>query len=867
LELPSGTVTLLFTDIEGSTVLAEQLDEGWPALLAAHNRLLRTAFAAHGGTELGTEGDAFFVAFTAAGGAAAAAADAQRSLAAHTWPDGGAIRVRMGLHTGAPTPTPEGYVGIDMHRAARVAAAGHGGQVLLSQTTRDLLPENLDGLTFRDLGDHRLKDLTGPQRLYQLCGDGLVDEFPPPRTIEGRVTNLPAQPTPLVGRDAELEAVRTLLLDENTRMVTLTGPGGTGKTRLALQVAADLVGEFPDGVYGVLLAPISDPDLVPIELARMLGVEESSSLSVTEALKGELRNRRVLIVFDNFEHVGAAAELLAALLGACQRLKMLVTSREPLRIAAERQFPVPPLGLPASAGVKTAAEAAQSDAVMLFVERARALRPDFELTDATAPIVAEICERLDGLPLAIELAAAWTKVLPPASLLRRLENRLELPAARGREVPARQSTLRQAIAWSYDLLGEEERRLHPRLSVFMGGFTLETAERVAGAGELDVLEGIASLVDRSLLREAEEAGGEPRFSMLETIREFAREQLAQAVEEDQLLNRHALEFAQFAEEADAGLRGDDQLLWFERLEAEHDNLRAALDSSLAAGNAETALRLGGALGWFWYTHGHGMEGCNRLTELLAATEGAPEELRARPLYALGVLVDQRGEPQRAAELVERSLASFREQDDRERVGAALNSLGSIKRALGDLDAARSLLEESLAIRRQLGDEARAASSLGNLGILAFERGDLDDAESRFLEALELDRMHGNEWGASATLDSLVAVAIERGDHERARELNREMLSSAQRVRDQELIAFGLEKAAILAAAERQAARAGRLAGASDAVREAAGIDRSDFDRAWLDRQLGQVAGDEFEACRATGKAIEPDEALREALEG
>ena len=279
------------------------------------------------------------------------------------------IRVRMGLHTGEPTPTADGYVGLDMHRAARVTAAAHGGQVLLSQTTRDLLPENLDGLTFRDLGDHRLKDLTGPQRLHQLCIEGLAVDFPPPRTIEGRVTNLPAQPTPLVGREAELEAVRTLLLDENTRMVTLTGPGGTGKTRLALQVAADLVGEFPDGVYGVLLAPISDPELVPLELARVLGVEESSSLSLVEALKAELRNRRVLIVFDNFEHVGAAAELLAVLLGACQRLKMLVTSREPLRIAAERQYPVPPLG--------------DSEAVLLFV-RARPRRaPGLRADDAT----------------------------------------------------------------------------------------------------------------------------------------------------------------------------------------------------------------------------------------------------------------------------------------------------------------------------------------------------------------------------------------------------------------------------------------------------------------------------------------------------
>jgi tetratricopeptide (TPR) repeat protein len=342
--------------------------------------------------------------------------------------------------------------------------------------------------------------------------------------------------------------------------------------------------------------------------------------------------------------------------------------------------------------------------------------------------------------------------------------------------------------------------------------------------------------------------------MLETIREFAREQLGESGEEAELLRRHALDFARFAEEANAGLRGDDQLLWFERLEAEHDNLRAAIDSSLAAGEDETALRLGGALGWFWYAHGHALEGCTRLTELLAATEGAPEELRAGPLYALGVLLDQRGEPEQAAELVERSLAVFRDQGDRERVGTALNSLGSIRRVLGDFDAARSLLEESLAIRRELGDEARMASSLSNLGIVAFEQGDLDDAEARFLEALELDRAHGNEWGAGAALDNLSAVAIERGDYERAREMNREMVVLAERVGDQELIAFGLEKAAVLAASEGDAARAGRLAGAADAVREAVGIDRSEFDRGWLDRHLSPVAGEEFEAGRTEGRA-------------
>jgi predicted ATPase/class 3 adenylate cyclase len=866
-ELPSGTVTLLFTDIEGSTALAERLGDRWPGLLAEHNRILRETFSAHGGIELGAEGDALFVAFTGAGAAAAAAAAAQRALASHGWPEDAGIRVRMGLHTGEPTPTADGYVGLDMHRAARVAAAAHGAQVLLSQTTRDLLPESLGGLTFRDLGEHRLKDLSGPQRLHQLRIEGLAADFPPPRTIEGRATNLPAQPTPLVGRSRELESVRTLLLGEGTRMVTLTGPGGTGKTRLALQVAADLLDEFPDGVYGVLLAPIADPDVVPLELARVLGVEETSTLSIAEALKAAVANRRTLILFDNFEHVGPASGLLGDLLGSCPGLKALVTSREPLRIAAERQYPVPPLGLPASS-VKSALEAAEYEAVMLFVERARAVRPDFELTDETAPIVAEICERLDGLPLAIELAAAWSKVLPPAALLRRLERRLELPATRGADVPARQSTIRQAIAWSYDLLADEERRLHARLSVFVGGFTLEAAERVvAPAGEPapDVLEGVGSLVDRSLLRETEDAAGEPRFTMLATIREYALEHLLDTGDNEDLLRRHALEFARFAEEADEGLRTGDQLLWFDRLEAEHDNLRAALDSSAASGDDETALRLGGALGWFWYTHGHALEGCSRLTDLLARTEGVPDELRARPLYALGVLLDQRGEPQRAAELVGRSLLVFREQGERRRVASALNSLGSIKRGLGDFESARSLLEESIALRRELGDEAGAAGALSNLGVIAFEQGDLDEAEARFEETIALDRAHGNEWGSGVAADNLAAVALERGDHH-ARELIRDTLAVAERVGDQELLAFGLEKAAVLAALDGDSGRAGRLAGAADALRESTGIERSGFDGEWLARHLGRVGGDEFETARLAGRELDAEEALHEARE-
>jgi tetratricopeptide (TPR) repeat protein len=353
--------------------------------------------------------------------------------------------------------------------------------------------------------------------------------------------------------------------------------------------------------------------------------------------------------------------------------------------------------------------------------------------------------------------------------------------------------------------------------------------------------------------------------MLATIREYAREHLADTGEEDQLLRRHALEFARFAEEADAGLRTGDQLLWFSRLENEHDNLRAALDSSAASGDDETALRLGGALGWFWYAHGHALEGCARLTDLLARTENVPEEVRARPMYALGVLLDQRGELERAAELVERSIAVFREHREQESVARALNSLGTIRRGLGDLEATRSLLEESIGVRRELGDEPGTAGALSNLGVVAFEQGDLDGAEARFTETLALDRAHGNGWGAAVTLDNLAGVALERGDYDRAGELIRDALVAAERLADRELIAFSLEKAAVLAAAEGNVPRAGRLAGAADGLRESAGIERGWFDREWLDRHLSAVTGEEFEAGRVAGRALEPDEALREAM--
>ncbi|HEX9234980.1 MAG TPA: adenylate/guanylate cyclase domain-containing protein, partial [Actinomycetota bacterium] len=599
--LPTGTVTFLFTDIEGSTNLARTLGERWPEVLEQHHDILRKAIRDHGGVDVRTEGDAFFAVFVSAADAVAAAAAAQRELSEHPWPGDGPVRVRMGMHTGEGRLGGDEYVGLDVHRAARIAAAGHGGQVLISEATRGLAAERLPGgVSIRDLGHHRLKDFDEPKPIHQVVIDGLPGEFPPLKTLEVP-TNLPMRLTSFVGRERELAEVEALLSAH--RLLTLIGPGGTGKTRLALEVASRRADRHPDGVFFVDLSPIRDPALVPSTVIQALGLKERADRPALDTATAYLADRHVLMLMDNFEQVVDAAPVVEELLRASSGVKVLATSRIRLAVMGEQEFPVPPLGVPQDPGDLEALRS--NDAVALFGDRARAANPSFELTEQNAEAIAEICARLDGLPLAIELAAAQLRLLAPVELLARLEHRLPLRTGAG-NVPERQRTLRATIEWSYHLLDEPERRLFARLSVFAGGATLDAIEAVGNPdGDLgqDTLAPLGSLIDHSLVRRHDSPEGS-RFAMLETIREYAAERLAAEFDLEQNERRHAEFFTRFIEEWGPAVRSPRSPEATGTLVRELDNVRAAIDWALRGGHAGAGLRIAAPMWMFWVERGH-----------------------------------------------------------------------------------------------------------------------------------------------------------------------------------------------------------------------------------------------------------------------
>jgi predicted ATPase/class 3 adenylate cyclase/DNA-binding CsgD family transcriptional regulator len=790
-ELPKGTVTLLFTDIEGSTRLLQRVGERYADILEACRQLLRTAFQQYHGHEIDTQGDAFFVAFARATDAVAASVAAQRALAGQKWPEEVVVRVRMGLHTGEPQLATENYVGLDVHRAARIMSAGHGGQVLLSQTTRDLAENALpDGVDLLDLGEHRLKDLSDPIRLFQLVIASLPKDFPPLKTLDSLPNNLPIQPTWLVGREREAQAIEDLLLRNEVRLVTLTGPGGVGKTRLGLQVAANLSDTFADGVYFVNLGPVRDPNLVLPAITQAFGLSEIRAYSLLDVLHNVLRNRLLLLLLDNFEQVVEAADLLADLLSRCAGLKLLVTSRMALHLRAEHEFAVSPLALPDPRHLADVQALSQFESVVLFVSRAQRVRPDFEVTTANAPAIAEICTRLDGLPLAIELAAARVNMLPPQALLARLSQRLLLLTRGARDAPARQQTLRNTLSWSYELLTPEEQRLFCHLAAFVGGCTLEAVEYLARAlddAPSDVLDTLASLIDKSLLRQVSEEGEEPHFEMLETIREYGLETLAAQGELECTRQVHAAYFLELAERAEPRLKGPEQIRWLKRLERDHDNLHTAIAWLLDQGDSskvEQALRLGSALRDFWNFHGHDTEGLALLERALATHAFIDPSLRSKALVTAGWLANNLTNYAKAETLGQKALTLAREQGDPPGIAAALQLLGASV-LFRDLNLSRALIEESLAMSRALGDSFATAWSAHILGILLFGE---DDTAARSLleESLALNRVMGTPLRTAGTLGAL-AEHVRKSDLAHARTLLEEGLALVQEASHRNLI--------------------------------------------------------------------------------
>ena len=850
--LPAGTVTFLFTDIEGSTRLLHDLGERYPAVLSEHRRVVRAAATAHHGVEVDTQGDAFFIAFANAADAVAAAADAQRALAS------GPVRVRMGLHTGEPAFREGGYVGIDVHRGARICAAGHGGQVLLSATTRAGLGPDAP---VRDLGEHRLKDLPTAEWLFQLVDPELADGFPPLRSLNN--TNLPASASSLIGRERELAEIGALLTREDVRLVTLTGPGGTGKTRLAVRVAASLIEQFRNGVFLVELQSVTDPAQVLPTIARTLGAKESGADWI-ETLRRALEGKTTLLLLDNLEQVISAATDVARVLEAAPGLKVLATSREGLRIGGEHAYPVDPLPIDA--------------AVKLFAARARAVVPAFALNGQREFVVA-ICRRLDGLPLAVELAAARVKLFSPEAMLARLDQRLPVLATGGRDLPARQQTITATIAWSHALLTEEEKRVFRRLSVFVGGFTAEGAEDVCGAG-VDV---VASLLDKSLLRQQVEGAG-PRFFMLETIREYAAERLAESGEADEWRGKHARYHAATARrtwqrEMFSGVvptadelanvaweGGPNERVVLDELTRERDNHTAALAWFIDRQDAPSAVAFALILARLWIIRGTLADGRN-WTERVIDLNGAAEVPGFSWLLTVAAEFPRwQGDLPHARALLERATVGLSSPDDELRREDADHALALILAEQNEFVAARAIHEAALARARPAGDPLRTSRALNGLALVAFYEGDYERMAAFADEELELARR-------SRSLDAILAAALDAGEaHRHLGDLRRaatnyqEAAVASGVLHHDAPLAGCIEGLGHVAAALGDAPAAATLWAAAERLFDETGYRVWDVHgrRQALERARAEIGRDAFEAASKAGRALTTQDAVARA---
>jgi predicted ATPase/class 3 adenylate cyclase len=872
--LPTGTVTFLFTDIEGSTALLQRLgDCRYAEILAEHQRLLRETFAEGNGQEIDTQGDAFLVVFSRARDALATAVAAQRALTKHSWPDGASLRVRMGVHTGEPVSETGGYVGLDVHRAARICSVGHGGQILLSEAVRVLAAPDLpSGVSLRDLGIHRLKDLKEPEHLYQAAHPDLPSAFPAPKTLDARSNNLPIQLTSFIGRAREITEVKRLLA--GARFVTLTGSGGAGKTRLALQVAADVVEGYADGVWLAELAPITDPALVPKTVASALTVPEQPGRDMTDTLVDALRTKSLLLVLDNCEHLLAAcADLTAALLRVCPQVRILATSREGLGVPGEALWRVPSLSVPEDIRhLPPSEELVLYDAVRLFVDRAVMTAPSFAVTNENAPAVAQVCQRLDGIPLAIELAAARVKVLAVEQIAARLDDRFRLLTGGSRMGLPRHQTLRAAIDWSYQLLSEKERVLLRRLSVFTGGWTLEAAEAVCARGSVEaanVLDLSTSLVDKSLVL-AETQGGAARYRLLETVRQYGLDKLLESGEVDDARRQHREWYLGLAEKASPDLIGPRSEVWLDRLEAEHDNLRAALEWSEAEKDgAEPGLRLAGALWWFWIRHGHRREAREWLESALARSAEATPATLPGALAGASNLAWSRGDYGQAETLGEKGLALCRELGDKRGIVNFLYQLGTVCRRRGDSERATGFFNECLNVSRGLGNKWFSGFALAGLGQVAESLRDYERAMALHAESLAEFRVVGDRFGIALALYCVGSAARDLRDYGRAVASFTESLTVCRELGDMWLSGLCLEQVARLASAYGQHQQAARLFGVAEVLHETLGWRLSPIDQADRDRDVASTQGAlgdaAFGASWAEGRAMTLEQAIEYAL--
>ncbi|MGA3170572.1 MAG: adenylate/guanylate cyclase domain-containing protein [Chthoniobacteraceae bacterium] len=877
--LPTGTVTFLFTDIEGSSRLWENHADAMAVALARHDMLLREAFEGRGGSIFKTIGDAFCVAFPVAADALGAAVTAQRGLRDEPWQEIEAMKVRMGIHTGSAESRDDDYFGPVLNRVSRLLAAAHGGQILLTLATEELVRDHLpDGITLRDLGERRLRDLNRPERVFQVVAADLQSEFPALRSLEIFPNNLPVQLTSFIGREKEMNEVKRLL--GTTHLLTLTGTGGTGKTRLSMQVAADMLDQYPDGVWLIELATVDEPDKTAPAIAAALQVREEPGQPLLLTLTNYLRNKRLMLILDNCEHlIAECARIAETLLRACPGLQILASSREPLGIAGERTWPVPSLSIPENwrdeiRGEEAAERLTQYEAVRLFIDRAIAVRPGFRVTNENAPYVAEICWRLDGIPLAIELAAARIRVLSIDQIASRLNDQFRLLTGGSRTALPRQQTLRALIDWSFDLLSDQERILLRRLSVFAGGRTLQAVESVCSDDKLqdwEVIDVLTTLVDKSLVTVEKPPGKEPRYTLLESVWNYAREKLDAAGEGDALRTRHLDYFLNIANEAAPDLIGPQQFAAIGRLRPELYNFRYALDASLEVeGLSPRGLSLATALARFFEVSGLLAEAGELFARLLVHPANAERTLaRAAALAAAGRFAWLTDRTNDGALYTGEALEIYRALGDEPGIASTAVDYAFFQLDLQKPEEARALVAQAEVIANRLGDKRLLAAVRRAKGVEATVEQRYPESLALHEEALVLYRELGDQWFYGVVQWVVGVTATYLGDFEKAEANFRDCLKATWELGNRWAVAYPLEAFAALAVARHQYARGARLLGAAEALRSEFGISTETTDHPTLRRIFAEAAEEfikpDLVAARKEGRNLPAAQAVAYAL--